>query len=161
MWFTHCRGWTYPAWRSNHCSPRREEEGLGTDTSRTLRHIKVPAHGKILPILGWHQQRHWMTSESMPHMSESLNSGAKANAEANTTMTLVTTRSWLHDIRWKWILFVNYYSKMLIVQMPISQCNCAKTITILNTEVDLQNMEFQKRSNLTMYPSFQVTSSLS
>ena len=44
-WFTHCRGWTYPMWRSNHCSPRREEEGLGTNPSRTLRHIQVPIQG--------------------------------------------------------------------------------------------------------------------
>ena len=45
MWFTHCRGWTYPTWRSNHCSPGREEEGLGTDPPRTLRHIQVPIQG--------------------------------------------------------------------------------------------------------------------
>ena len=45
MWFTHCRGQTYPMWRSNHCSPRREEEGLGINPSRTLRHIQVPIQG--------------------------------------------------------------------------------------------------------------------
>ena len=45
MWFTHCRGWTHPTWRSNHCSPRREEEGLGTNPLRTLRHIQVPIQG--------------------------------------------------------------------------------------------------------------------
>ena len=44
-WFTHCRGWTYPTWRSNHCSPWREEEGLGTNPSRTLRHIQAPIQG--------------------------------------------------------------------------------------------------------------------
>ena len=33
MWYTHYRGWTYPTWRSNHCSSMREEVGLGTDPS--------------------------------------------------------------------------------------------------------------------------------
>ena len=55
--------------RSNHCSPRREE-GLGTDPSGTLRHIKVPVQGKTVCVLAWHQrhqtieacttcQKHW------------------------------------------------------------------------------------------------------
>ena len=30
---------------ANHHSPRREEEGLGTNPSRTLRHIQVPIQG--------------------------------------------------------------------------------------------------------------------
>ena len=34
-----------PMWRSNHRSPRREEEGLGTNPSRTLRYIQVPVQG--------------------------------------------------------------------------------------------------------------------
>ena len=105
MWLTHCRGWTYPTWRSNHCFPRREE-GLETNPSRILRHIKVPVQGKTMHILAWHQQRHQSTSRSMHHLSETLTSGAKTPTEANTTpwVTLATTLSWLHDIWWKWIL---------------------------------------------------------
>ena len=28
MWFTHCRGWTYPMWRSNHHSPGERKKVL-------------------------------------------------------------------------------------------------------------------------------------
>ena len=38
MWFTHCRGWTYHAWRSYHCSPSREEKHLGTDSPKKSTH---------------------------------------------------------------------------------------------------------------------------
>ena len=86
--------------------PWREEEGLGTNPSRTLRHIQVPVQGKTMHILAWHQQGHQTTGRSMCHMSETSTSGAKAATEANTTtwVTLATTRSWLHDVWWKWIL---------------------------------------------------------
>ena len=36
-------------------SPEREKEGLGTNPSRTLRHIEVPVQGKTMHILAWHQ----------------------------------------------------------------------------------------------------------
>ena len=86
-------------------------------------------------ILTWHQQGHWTTRRSMSHVSETLTSGTEATAEANTTTwaTLATTRSWLHDVWWKWIfVIIDYYSNMPIVwKMPTSQCNSAKMITIL------------------------------
>ena len=85
--------------------PRREEEHLGINPSRTLRHIKVPVQGKTMHTLAWHQQRHWTASRSMYHLSETLTSEAKAATEANTTTwaTLATTQSRLHDVQWKWI----------------------------------------------------------
>ena len=48
LWLCHgqCDSLTiedgYPMWRNNHCSPRGQEEGLGTDPSGALRHIEVP-----------------------------------------------------------------------------------------------------------------------
>ena len=57
----------------------------------------------------------------------------------------------------EYLVIVDYYSKMPIVwKMPKSQCNSAKTITVLKG--CLQNMESLKRSNRTMDPSLQVTS---
>ena len=58
----------------------------------------------------------------------------------------------------EYLVIVDYYSKMPIVRkMPTSQCNSAKTITVLK-ELLLQNMEYLKRSDQTMDPSLQVTS---
>ena len=35
--------------------PRSEEEGLGTNPSRTLWYIEVPIQGNTMHILAWHQ----------------------------------------------------------------------------------------------------------
>ena len=73
-------------------------------------------------LLAWHQQGHQTTGRNMSHISETSSSGTKA-----------TTRIWLHDIWWKWILsycWVLLYDT-LVWKMPTSQCNSAKTITVL------------------------------
>ena len=86
MWFTDCRVWTYLIYIcSNHCSPSREEVGLWTNTSITLRHIKVSVQGKTMYVLVQDQQGHWMTSRSMTHMSEASIWGTKAAIAADTT----------------------------------------------------------------------------
>ena len=57
----------------------------------------------------------------------------------------------------KYLVIVDYYSKMPIVQkMPTSQFNSAKTITVLKELFAEQG--YQKRSNQTMDPSLQVIS---
>ena len=66
--------------------PRREEEGLGTDPSGTLRHIKVPVQDPTVCLLAQHQQRHQVDH---PHqstqLSKTLTSGTKATTKANIT----------------------------------------------------------------------------
>ena len=57
----------------------------------------------------------------------------------------------------EYLVIVDYYSKMPIVQkIPTSQCNSAKTITVLKEL--FAEMEYLKRSGQTMDPSLQVTS---
>ena len=98
--FTHCRGWTYLTWRSNHSSPRRKEQVLGINPSGTLGPHLLPVQGKTMCILALHQQGYQTVNWSMFHMSNTLTSRTKATTEASTTtwVTLATTRSWLHDV---------------------------------------------------------------
>ena len=122
-------------WRSNHCSPRREEEGLGTNPSRTLRHIQVPIQGKTIHILAWHQQRHQTTGRSMRHISETSTSGAKAATEATPPPEQPWQQLEADFMTFdgsEYLVIVDYYSKMPVVwKMPTSQCNSARTITVL------------------------------
>ena len=109
-------------------------------------------------ILAWHQQGHQTTSRSMCHLSEILTSGAKATTEANTTtwVTLATTRSWLHDVWWKWILSHH----RLLLKDAYSMEDAYITVPRWSQywKSCLQNIEYLKRSDQTMDPSLQITS---
>ena len=98
----------------------------------------------------------------MRHLSETLTSGAKATHWSqhhhlsdpgnNSELTFMT-----YDGS-EYLVIIDYYSKMPIVRkMPTSQCNSAKTITVLK-ELFAEHGESQKRSDQTMDPSLQVTS---
>ena len=67
--------------------PRREEEGLGTDPSGTLWHIKVSVQDTTVWLLAQHQQRHQVDHphQSTGHLSKTFTSGTKATTEANIT----------------------------------------------------------------------------
>ena len=115
MWFTHCRGWTYPRWRSNHCSPRREEEGLGTDPSRILRYIQVPIQCVYWPGINKDIeqqveacatcQRHWPQESRQPLKPTPPPEQPWQQLGADFMM--------FH--RNEYLVIVDYYSKMPIV----------------------------------------------
>ena len=160
-WFTHYRRLTCPAWRSNHYSPKRDEEGLRTDPSRKLRHIKVPVQCKTVCLLAQHQQRHWATHQNMPHLSETLSNSSKHAPLVRNIEQLIKTcptcqKHWPQEQRqplkqtplpeWPWqqlgadfmifdgceYLVTIDYSKMPIVwKTSTSECNNAKTIIVL------------------------------
>ena len=72
----------------------------------------------------------------MCHLSETPTSGAKATTEANTTHLSDPWQQLGADFMMfdgsEYLVIVDYYSKMPIVRkMPTSQCNSAKTITVL------------------------------
>ena len=139
MWFTHCRGWTYPTWRSNHHSPRREE-GLEQINQGHLGTSKCQYRARqCICILDWHQQRHQTTSRNIPtcqgHWPQEPRQPLKPTPPPEWPWQQMEADFMIFDES-EYLVIINYYSKMPIVQkMPTSQCNSVKMITILKQVV--------------------------
>ena len=134
MWFTHCRGWTYPMWRSNHHSPGERkvleqihQRHLGTSKCqyRARQCVYWPGINKDMKQLveACHTcQRHWPQEPRQPLKPTPPLEQPWQQLGADFMMFNGS----------KYLVFVDSYSKMpIVLMMPTSQCNSAKMITVL------------------------------
>ena len=133
LWCHDCRRWTHPKGRSPHLSTIGKGEDTTSYTQRTHGNYQVPVPCKTMCILAWNQWRH--QENGCPicqrHHPQEPRQPLQPTPAPEHPWQHLGADYFTFD-GFEYLIIIDYYTKMpFIRKIPPSQCNAAKTISVL------------------------------